>query len=119
MGPRISNELISNASGASSGDDRTPLAVSTNNPQPLIQGDQTNLLLNSPLKEHQVQHLQHKDAAIPCVGQGKVIGNSIVDELLRFDDMDSLPQETIVGLENTLTVQNKSLQMEGIVDQSI
>ena len=117
--PRISNELISNASGASSGDDRTPLAVSTNNPQPLIQGDQTNLLLNSPLKEHQVQHLQHKDAAIPCVGQGKVIGNSIVDELLRFDDMDSLPQETIVGLENTLTVQNKSLQMEGIVDQSI
>ena len=33
--------------------------------------------------------------------------------------MDSLPQETIVGLENTLTVQNKSLQMEGIVDQSI
>ena len=118
--PRISNELISNASGASSGDDRTPLAVSTNNSQALIQGDQTNLLLNSPLKEHQVQHLQHKDAAIPYVGQGKVIGNSIVDELLRFDDMDSLPQETIqCGLENTLTAHNKSFQMEGNVDQSI
>ena len=93
--PRISAEMISNAS-ASSGDDR-PLETS----QQLMDQCQTNLLLHSPLKQN-VPNIE----TFESLPRGE-IHNNTVDELLRFEDVDVLPQPTNNDDNGTVMMMQK------------
>ena len=82
--PRISAEMVSNAS-ASSGDDR-PMAPQ----QSIIDQDHINLLLHSPLKHNQ------ESVKINLESTNGESRNTF-DELLRFDDLEVLPKTHQAG----------------------
>ena len=91
--PRISSDILSNAS---SGDDR-PLASS----QHLIDEEQNNLLLHSPQKQiHSRMHAL--DSTQRDEGDANV---SMVDELLRFDDVGILPQSSDIDVPGNIRVK--------------
>ena len=98
--PRISSEIVSNAS---SGDDRPHAATN------LIDDDQNNLLLHSPLKQskskiHTLDPMHRDDINLNI---------SMVDELLKFDDV-LLPQASNGDGPGTYSNITSRLPSDGI-----